>query len=105
METNKIIEFNPKALKAINEVLEFSKTDSEPVKLEVSLYDFNDIGLTIETLLKAIEFIGYNGQQSDLETCAGLARIAKKLLPKNELDFLDNLLIKNKETENDFIKI
>ena len=87
---------NVPALKSIKNTLEFSKSDSEPVKIEVLFGDFNDVGIALTTLLSAIEFIGYNGQKQDLGLCAGLASIAKKLLPNHELDFLDDLLIKNK---------
>lgn len=105
MRTKEIKEYNPKALKAIKDTLEFSEHDSQPVKIEISFADFEDINCSIRTILNAIEFIGYNGNAIELGTCAGLAEIAKKLLPKNELNFLDNLLIKNKDTENDFVKI
>ncbi len=105
MENKEIKEYNPTALKEIKDILEFSKYDSAPVKIEVSFTDFEDINCSIRTILNAIEFIGYNGTAKELGTCAGLAEIAIKLLPINELDFLDKLLIKNKHTENEFIEI
>lgn len=105
METKNIKEYNPKALKAIKDTLSFSENDSEPVKIELSFTDFQDITYTVRTILDAIEIIGYNGSSTDLDTCAGLAEIAKKLLTHNQHEFLDNLLIKNKNTENQFVKI
>lgn len=100
-----ITEYNQNALKEISRNLDFSEYENEPVKIEYRFRDFEDISITLRTLLNAIEFIGFNGQVQDLGTCASLAQIAEKLLPVNELCFLDKLLIKTDETANEFRKI
>lgn len=106
MNTKPIEEYSKNALIDIAKYLEFSEEYSkEPVTKPFNFTDFESIGIDLITLLNAIEFIGYNGTQSDAGTCAGLAQIAQKLLPMNELRFLDSLLIKNESNKEVFSKI
>jgi len=97
--------FNPKALIEIEKYLEFSNWDKEPVKQTITYQDFNDIGLDLSAILDAIITIGYNGNEKDISTCASLASIAKKILPINELDFLDSLLIRKNASNELFNEI
>lgn len=105
MKKTPIKQFNPKALIEIEKHLEFSNWETEPVQKTTTYEDFNDIGLDLSVLLDAIVCIGFNGDSKDLSTCASLARIAKKMIPINELDFLDSLLIRKKDSENVFKEI
>ncbi|QZL00106.1 hypothetical protein K5L04_10415 [Flavobacterium psychrophilum] len=105
MNTKPITEYNKNAIINIAEYLELSNTQTNTANQTIIHKDFNDIGLNLLTILEAIEIIGFSGNSQDIETCAGLAQIAKKLLPINELDFLDSLLIKNKDKKQVFYKI
>jgi hypothetical protein len=105
MKTQPITEFNPTALKEINSNLEFSTWEKEPVIKQITFSDFNDYKNAIYTLFDAIEVIGFNGDKIDLGTCGALAQLGKKLLPNEEMDFLDNLLIKKEDSKNVFSKI
>jgi hypothetical protein len=100
-----ITEFNPNALKQIGKYLEFYNWDKTPVRQEVTFHNFYDLSSNISALLQAIEFIGYNGKETDLATCATLASIAGKMLPNKEMEFLDELLIKESSTKDQFLKI
>jgi len=104
-ETHPITEYNPTALKEIDEHLRFSKYSDYPVVKTITYLNFACIMDDLTTILTAIEVIGYQGSKEDLGTCAGLAEIAKKLLPRNEMYFLDSLLIKNEDSKNTFSKI
>lgn len=100
-----IKEYNPEALKGIDKDLIFGNYEKEPVIKQIAYPDFEGIGIDLRTILNAIEVIGFNGHESDLGICAGLASIAQKLIPSDELDFLDNLLIKTAGSKEYFIKI
>jgi hypothetical protein len=106
MNTKPITEYSTNALIDISKHLEFSNEYSnEPVIKQLNYTDFESIGVDLITILSAIEFIGYNGTQTEAGTCAGLAQIAQKILPMNELRFLDSLLIKNENNKVEFSKI
>ncbi|SHL81529.1 hypothetical protein [Flavobacterium chilense] len=100
-----ITDYNPKAFKEIDKDLFFSTNENEPVIKQITYSDFECIGSDLKTILNAIEIIGFNGHPSDLALCACLAGIAQKLVPSDELDFLDRLLIKTDKNKNDFIEI
>jgi hypothetical protein len=100
-----ITEYNPTALKEITNHLEFSDWEKEPVVKRITFSDFNDYKNAIYTIFDAIEVIGFNGDKIDLGTCGALAQLGKKLLPIEEMNFLDNLLIKNEDSKNVFSKI
>jgi hypothetical protein len=101
----KITEYNPTVLKEISEHLEFSNWDKEPVTKKITYQDYESINIDLRAILNAIECIGFNGSSHDLGTCASLAKIAVKLLPDNELNFLDELLIKTDSNHNEFVNI
>lgn len=106
MKNKPITKYNANAIKEINKYLEFDSSSDNPIRVEYSFEDFESIAVTIRTLLNAIETIGYSGSSTkDLGLCAGLAEIANKLLPLNELDFLDRLLLNSTTKENNFIDI
>lgn len=106
MNSKPIREYSKKALINIANHLEFSdKYSKEPVTQNICYTDFESIGIDLITMLNAIEFIGFNGSDKDLGTCAGLAQIAQKMLPNNELKFLDSLLIKTENSKEVFEKI
>ncbi|PTD14373.1 hypothetical protein [Flavobacterium columnare] len=99
-----ITEYNPTALDEINEHLKFSDSENEPIKKEIKFECFSDVNYQLVTVLKAIEFIGNYGTETELSICSGLAGIAQNLLPVHELNFLDSLLIK-KGNNNPFVPI
>lgn len=106
MNTKPITEYNKNALVDIAKHLEFSNEYSgEPVIKHLAYEDFESLGIDLITILNAIEFIGYNGSNREAGTCAGLAKIAQKMLPMNELRFLDSLLIKSENSKELFSKI
>lgn len=104
-KTTPIKEFNPTALKGINKHLEFSNWEKEPVIKKITFSDFDDLKNAIYTILDAIEVIGFNGDKIDLGTCGALAQLGKKLLPIEEMNFLDGLLIKKEDSKEAFSKI
>lgn len=93
MKTNPITEFNKDELINVSKFIQFSQYSKEPVVKHVTFQDFSCIGHTINSLLSAIEIIGFSGNKEDLAICGGLAEIAKKLLPSDELEFLDKLFV------------
>lgn len=104
-EATRIKEYNPTALKEIGKHLEFSNWEAQRVIKTITFSDFESVGVDLRTILSAIETIGFNSQDSDSGLCAGLASIAQKLIPDNELRFLDHLLIKEDSNKNNFTKI
>lgn len=106
MNTKPIREYSRKAIIDIAKHLEFSdEYTKEQVVQNIYHTDFESKGSDLITMLNAIEFIGFNGSDGDLQTCAGLAQIAVKMLPNNELRFLDSLLIKKENSKEVFDKI
>lgn len=106
MNTKPITEYNANAIIDIAKHLEFSNEyNGEPVIKQLAFTDFESIGIDLITILNAIEFIGYNGSEREAGTCAGLAQIAQKMLPMNELRFLDSLLIKSENNKEVFSEI
>lgn len=96
MKNTKIKQYNPEAFKIIDKFLDFSEYRFSPVKGTFNNANFEEIGIDLITILSAIETIGYTGVERDIGLCAGLAGIAKKMIPTNELEFLDSLLIPKK---------
>lgn len=94
MKTKPITDVNLQTLRDISDHLQFSDYKQQPVQQTITHNDFNDLVLNLDTILQAIEFIGFNGNERDLSICGGLAQIAQKILPTNEMDFLDRLLLK-----------
>lgn len=104
-ENTKITEYNKTALKEISSNLEFSNWEKEPVKKEITFVDFEDLKNSLFSILNAIEIIGYKGDAIDMGTCGALAEIGKKLLPTDEMYFLDSLLINKTDSKSKFSKI
>jgi hypothetical protein len=94
MKTKTITDINLQTLRDISDHLQFSEFKQQPVQQTITHTDFNDLALNIGTILEAIEFIGFNGNENHLAICGGLAQIAQKILPINEMVFLDRLLLK-----------
>ncbi|SNA76258.1 hypothetical protein DK150_370071 [Flavobacterium psychrophilum] len=106
MNTKPITEYSQNALIDIAKYLKFSEEyEKKPVIKPIYYEDFESIGIDLITIFNAIEFIGYNGNSKELGTCAGLVSIAQKLLPLDELRFLDSLLIKKENSKEVFNKI
>lgn len=105
MNTAPIQEYNKNALINIAKHLEFSDWEKEPVIKKITFSDFDDLKNSIYTLFDAIETIGFNGNERDLGTCGALAQLGKKLLPTDEMYFLDSLLIKEEDNKEVFSKI
>lgn len=97
MKTNPITEFNKEPLINISNQINLSDYSNEPVFKNVLFQDFSCIGNAIHCILSAIETIGFSGNKEDLAVCGGLAEIAKKLVPLEELEFLDKLLIEKEK--------
>lgn len=105
MATKPITEFNPNALKKLK--LEFSDYKTEPVNMQVRFNNFYNVATDLNVLLDAIECLGFE-TDSNANTCAGLAQIAKKIIPFNEMSFLDDLFIKKvdfKDKTDEFVTI
>ncbi|TRX37874.1 hypothetical protein FNW52_02955 [Flavobacterium sp. ZT3R18] len=105
MNAKPIQEYNKQALIDIEKHLEFSEYSNSQVTKRITYVDFVDIVDDLTTILTAIEVIGFQGSNQDLGTCAGLSQIARKMLPRNEMDFLDSLLIKKEGNKEIFSKI
>lgn len=105
MKTKQITEYNKEALREISEYLEFADYSNSQVIKKTTSANFVDIVDDLATILDAIEVIGYQGSNKDLRICGGLAGIAKKMIPRNERDFLDSLLIKKEDSKTIFSKI
>lgn len=105
MSLQPITEYSKKGLKNISEHLELSDWEAEPVVKQITFSNFADLKNSLYSILDAIEIIGYNGEKKDMATCAGLAELAKKMLPTEEMDFLDSLLIKTDNNKKEFSKI
>ncbi len=94
METKKYTQFNETAIKDINEILEFGN-EKENIKVSFTVKEHWEIEEILENILEAIRFYGNHGSEKDLQNIASLAVLAKKLIPTKQLEFLDNLLIKD----------
>lgn len=94
METKNYTQFNETAIKDINKVLEFGN-EKENIKVSFTIKEHWEIEDMLESILEAIIFYGNYGNEKDLQNISSLASLAKKLLPKKQLEFLDNLLIKD----------
>lgn len=94
METKNYTQFNETAIKDINEFLEFGN-EKENIKVSFTVREHWEIEEMLETILDAIWLYGNYGTEKDLSSVASLSKIAKKLLPTKQFDFLDNLLIKD----------
>lgn len=105
MKTKSITEYNKEALKEISEHFEFAEYSNSQVIKQTTYANFVDIVDDLSTILDAIEVIGYQGSKQDLGICGGLAGIAKKMIPRSEMDFLDSLLIKKEGSKTIFSKI
>jgi hypothetical protein len=105
MNTTPIKEYNQKAIVNIGNHLEFNDWEKEPVIKKITFSDFDDLKNSIYTIFDAIETIGFSGNERDLGTCGALAQLGKKLLPTDEMDFLDSLLIKKEDNKEVFSKI
>jgi len=103
MTTKKITEYNPQAFK--ENYIEFSDWDAEPVKVTLTFINYTELGCKINALLYAIESIGNNTDTDNIFTCSSLAEICRKLIPTNEFELLDSLLIKRENNKNQFVKI
>ena len=102
MKTQPITEYSKKALENVGNYIELNDWEKEPVIKKVTFYNFSDLNCSVSAILQAIEIIGYQGNESDLSTCASLACIARKLLPSEEMEFLDKLIIKEERNKEDF---
>lgn len=105
MNTKKITHYNKVALQNADIYIKLSNRDKEPIQKQITFYNHSDLHCTISEILSAIEFIGFNGKEPDLVTCASLANLAQKLLPSNEMEFLDKLIIQDQTNEKDFVTI
>lgn len=94
METKKYTEFNKTAIKDINEFLEFGK-ETENIKVSFTVREHWEIEDMLVSILDAIIFYANHGCETDLGKMDSLAKLAKKLIPTKQLEFLDNLLIKD----------
>lgn len=102
MKTNPITEYSKKALENIGNYIELSGWEKEPVTKQMNFYNFSDLIGSVSVILEAIEIIGYDGQQTNIATCANLASVARKMLPNEEMEFLDRLIIKEERNKEDF---
>lgn len=105
MNAKPIREYNKRALIDIKSSLEFSADEREPVSKEITFSSFIELGYAITNIFTAIEVIAFNGNKMDMATCAGLALLGKKLVPITELEFLDELLIKDEQAKTAMSKI
>lgn len=103
METKKISEYNKQALKD-NYIL-FSDSERNPVIKTLTFSSYVELSSKISALLWAIESIGNNTDTDNIVTCSNLAELCRNLLPDREFEFLDDLLIKDNENKEQFIKI
>ncbi|REG93001.1 hypothetical protein [Flavobacterium aquicola] len=105
MKTKPITEYSKEALENIGTYIQLNDWEKEPIIKKITFYNFTDLMCSISAILEAIEIIGYDGQQDNRTTCANLASVARKMLPNEELAFMDRLLIKRESTKDDFITI
>lgn len=102
MKTIPITEYSKKALENVGAYIELNDWEKEPIIKKITFYNFTDLICSVSAILEAIEVIGYNDQQENMTTCANLASVARKMLPNEEMAFIDRLLIKQDMTKNDF---
>jgi hypothetical protein len=106
MKNNNFKQYNAQALKDLNKVL--NSTQKGAINIKINIDEYWELMEMIETILETIEFIGFNGSENELTKVGILAKTARKLLPINECNFLDNLLIKesaNSSINTNFVNI
>jgi hypothetical protein len=105
MNTKKITHYNKVALQKADIYIKLSDQDNAPVQKRITFFNHSDLHCNILSILSAIEFMGLNGNKDDLITCGCLANLAQKLLPSDEMEFLDGLIIRDSSNKNDFVTI
>lgn len=105
MKTIPITEYSKKALENVGTYIGLNDWEKEPIIKKTTFYNFTDLICSVSAILEAIEVIGYAEQLGSMTTCANLASVARKLLPNEEMEFLDRLLIKEDRTKDDFYPI
>jgi len=93
MKKKPITEINVNALKKNH--LAFGTTKDNPIEVNVTFYNHTDVINSINSILEAIAIIGRTENGNDLYICGSLAELGQKILPYDEAQFLDELLIKN----------
>lgn len=111
--TPNITHFNKKAFDSYEFALTSLNTDKNTknanVKKEIKFFDYGDLGCKIESIINAIQVISYSETQlEDKQKTAiiyDLAEILKELIPQNELEFMDELLVHQSKVQSDMINI
>lgn len=79
------------------------------VKKELNFFNYSELGCKIESVINAIQVISYaETQLEDKEKTAivyDLAEILKALIPQNELEFIDKLLVNPTTEQSNMINI
>lgn len=108
---NTIKVFNKTALINCNELLSNLNLKREPnqrIKVELDFFNYFDLSAKTESILDAIQIIAYD-DKADVNrknsAIYDLVGIVKKMLPHNEMEFLDSLFLDPTENKNHFINI
>jgi hypothetical protein len=85
------------------------RTEKPQVTKSIDLFSYCELGCKIDSVIDAIQIISYPDtpleDNKKLEIVYNLAEILKALIPQNELEFLDELLISQSSTKSDMIDI
>lgn len=108
-----ITHFNKKAFETSEYTLTSLNIDASTkkasVKKELDFFSYGELGCKIESIINAIQIISYAETQLEgkekIAIVYDLAEILKALIPQNELEFLDELLISQSSTKSDMIDI
>lgn len=109
--TNTIEVFNKKALIDFNNLLgnlNLKREPQERIKVELDFFNYFDLSAKTTSVLDAIQIIAYDDRvdvNSKNSAIYDLAEIVKKMLPHNEMEFLDSLFLEPTENKTDFINI
>jgi hypothetical protein len=113
-ENNSIKEINASTIADINELLENVYPErfddnKEVIEKTIGFFSHEDIICNLGLMVKGIEILSLNSGAPDkntLEVIYGLSTMIKKLLPYDEMSFIDDLILKKtQESKQKFINI
>ncbi|MGE5944972.1 MAG: hypothetical protein ACM31G_11600, partial [Flavobacteriales bacterium] len=90
---------NENAVNYLKNILESRNNgglSNKEVKQTITHGSYNELGSTIYFILEAIEIIAVEGNGNNQGVIAGLAELGKKLMPEDEFELLDSLLLEKK---------
>jgi hypothetical protein len=109
MDSKNITRINKKALLNINNLVDRidPTNQTQAVTVELKFSGLFDVNTTIKSIIDAIYNIALHSENLNEESSiiTDLCRIAEQLIPVNESQFIDDLIIEKSYNEADFVPL